>query len=810
MHRILHASKTAWQLAAQRLCDIIASVTTDMEALCETIARTEGPPAPSTGTLPSPARFLTLATIPATMATVMLHNSSPDIAVSADLGRRQLTALLTFQDLLLPAPSGVAAATTMSAAADAGQRTCMQLVAAWLALLHRITPLPALAALMEHSCECPRLAFHLPTQHLHELLNVDRCADSTVASLVHKAFSSVLLAHGETFLPSSVEQRSCAAGGRPARVPLWLALIGLLSVQLQVDFVPTATIDSSSAWLNPSQWLPSPSVRLQTTAWSALTAFAPMLAPIASFCDPSPVETSGSTNPWATACWLSLLARVQDILPLPSNAETEYSRAIASFLLAVVTIDDSRSARQAICDSLVRSAAALCHADSNIHSSRPSQGLHLAGAGAGSACIEHASKPESSTGMHRANTTAHHRFDFLFALHLLQTSLRWQGLSAACLRHFACCLADMLSEPVLRLNVPSAVVPGGQNGTESTILDTTSKATKRLRGAVGCTSNVNRTDLCGGKELPLSDAVPVAAVAANAAQQACSVLVDTSDAELAAAVTFIFSHCARLLLACLAQVDSHAESDATTAVAFACATAEQLRQLAPLVPTRFTTAIIMHATDLLLLTMLRVAGASNTLVTLEIGASAPDPLPGEDPPAASPAADTGALKQPAQELLKAAVQLLASAVGQPVLRAPDAVARIAALCTSGMALLANVSADAFADVLKTLPAVVTTASGYRGLPADVLDMAGAAGLQPLRDAEAAAKASTRMLQDAVVKSPRPTRVHINAAFALLKELLQAIGTGNNTATAGLPAKVLVSTGNSFISLLLYLELGGGA
>jgi hypothetical protein len=293
----------------------------------------------------------------------------------------------------------------------------------------------------------------------------------------------------------------------------------------------------------------------------------------------------------------------------------------------------------------------------------------------------------------------------------------------------------------------------------------------------------------------------------------------------------MLSHTTRLLLACLSQVDFN-NASSSTAVECACDTAAQLYELALLVPTQHTAAIVMHASDLMLLTMLRITAASDMLVTLEVTATAGDPLPGQAATLATPE-KSPAIDQPAQKLLAAAVKLLASVAGLPVLQAQDAVARIAAFCTSGMALLARPSAVACADVLKSLPAISAATAAPRGLAtafsdavgearhpaasekaaaslkADAVgqqpvrpaaaektatsekaDVAGTSGQQLLRDAAAAAKASACMLQEAVVKAPRQTRLHTNAAWALLKELLQVIGTANKAKGA----KVLVSAG----------------
>jgi hypothetical protein len=891
MHKVIHASGSAWHHCAQPLCDFVASVATDMHSLAVSLLPT-APDQPQAATM-SPAatppaqkellpraRFLTLAAISATIVAVMLHHPCPNVALSAHVIQRQLGSLLMFADDVAHRPLANADAV------DAALRACMQFSAAWLALMHRVTPLHIVAAALEHPCCCLALAGALPEGLPAHWLRpyeaagataravpasldtaavarpVDTSVDAGVVCMVEQAFANVLadlganaapvdaaaelaLAAAELPVMAGAAPPHVAAGASPQlpptsrregqkekgglalqdSLPLWLALMALISAALGTNFLlPPGTPPECSAAL--LSLLPASSVRLRNSAWAALSVFAPALGPISAFCSRTPhVPSSPAPEPWAAALWCALLAHTPSVLAVPSASDSDTSRSVATYLVSLVSHEGGEPAIVHVCTFLRTTAAKLAL----LTAAPPLEPAPAAAARHGEVASSAPSQPGSAAPSAQVQ---HVRFQALFAIHLLQTASRRQGLTSECqltlARHLSSLLAASPSQPAptdLAETVTSMplVQPGGPLVPASTdneprgTLEAPSSASVAGRAtetptpaavaafdenAVALTSTAGQ--MAGWLQgLSMHDHVQLLSITTLAIQRAASAPLPKPP-ELGRAAVATFSHSCHLLLRALSLVVSsplpHStlrlpddrSPDAVHEAAECTAVCTTLQQLAPLLPSSpsCTASVLMHCIDLLILTAAAAAASTDAAITVTLNPTLAGPLPGVAAATAAPEPTASPAPLPPNapaHLLIAAAQLLHVLSTPPFLRCRRAAARIAALCGTGMSL-PGTTGGAFAAIIQSVAAWATSPSTppVRCFTESTHKQAD----QALQDIEAAVKASVEVLQTAAVKGRRPTRVQPHVAHVLMRELLQLIGGGSGESSA----KVLLAAG----------------
>lgn len=434
MHKVLQSSGTGWHFAPQPVCNIIASVSADMQGIVASLTTSAATVA--TDELRPQMRFFVLSGILAALATVLHHNPSQTVALSVDLMAHQLSMLISFSDVVV---SEAARPQQGCPPPPVLVQACLQYATVWLALMQRVAPVHGIAKALERPCttsslhqcvppavpmswhtavvQTPAAAGRDPTSRtVHEGI------DDAVVCMVDCAFKNVLskVVHGHD---------SHAAGdgdssGNPVAhsLPLWLAMFLLPSLMVGIDFVSgQSSISTSSVSERVSVSLAACSKVAAPASWTLLSVAIPMLEPIGPFCTPveemrhavgaasTEVVAAGTRdNPkalsWAAQLWRLHLTQCRIVLQQACPEMPEASRGIAALLLSLVT---HRAGASATCQvsrflrgAVQRSMHELGkHGDGRAKAELPSPGEQLRG-----------------------------RFQFLFCVHLLQTALRRQSL----------------------------------------------------------------------------------------------------------------------------------------------------------------------------------------------------------------------------------------------------------------------------------------------------------------------------------------------------------------------------------------------
>ena len=787
MHKVLHASGTAWHHCARALCDIISSVAADLEPLAANIAggsddAMQGNEQRGTGSLAPRPRFLALASIAAAAATVMLHHASARIALAARVMQRHIIALLSFADHLVS--SSLATGTT-----DAALPSVLQFVAAWLALMHRVTPLHALANALEGPIVCPALVAMLPEElpaswrqprappplppggggaeaaahsSAQIVRPVDSSVDAVVVQLVERAFAQAL-AHatasaGDAFERSAAAEAAAAArtahhseasarddgaaasGSRPA-VPLWLAVLAVIDTALgKARHILHAPQQGCELTAGSPPTMPH---RVCAAGWSLLAVLTPALEPVARFCthvDALPAALGGPALaserlPWAKQVWAKTLQSAGFVLKVPSAENPEVSRAVASYLVTLCAHEAGESAIASVCAFLCQRSQDLLRASALTHE--------------GDAPSQKEVQPQQKQQEQQL------RFQAVFAIHLLQTTVRKAGLGrksrAALLKHIAGMLAGQQAAP----------------------FDDAADA-----GMLSRSGHV----LAG---LGTGDCVHIASIAAGAVQQGSVTGTPGSLAAgnaVPAAQTFTYACAmfARIIADMSRQVSRPLSPEAAAAIAADTGHVQALvsfvQLLGPLLSPHSSSAAaaLLHMVDLLVVMAVHLGDATEAAIDVDLNPSLAGPLPGqtaEDPKAAAAQQST-----PPVQLLACAAALLQRSAAAQVLGAHNA-ASVALLCSTAAALPGS-AGEGFSKALQTIIAsgAIKTPAKQQLVAHDAEHIAAS-----LSTAAATVKAAVQALRTAMSKQQAQTQLAPGVAHVLLRELLQALPAAESEA-----------------------------
>jgi hypothetical protein len=846
MHRVLHASKSAWHHCAPALCDILASVAADMTPLAHALASPQQPAATAaprepqaaqkqaegtgsaSSTLAPRPRLLSLASVSATLATVMLYYPSARIALSASVMQRHLGALLAFA-------SDLVSKSKATGATDAALPSVLQFAAAWLALMHRVTPLHALARALEAPCECAALSGALPralppswrrfpmppAQSASPVLAaqaeaavarpVNAAVDAAVVCMVERAFTNVLeqhseaadggagaMASGEGTTPAAeelVERRSGVGGGVETRLPMWLALLALSCAALggaAPRLLTTADAETSPL----ARMLPSTPPRLQAASWGVLNVLTPALVPIAAFCahvaplhsEQGELDTESKTLPWAQHVWRSLLADTPRVLLVPSADAPDVSRAVAAYLVTQVTLEAGEGAVVHVCifvrqcsDELAASSTSAAATDADDTKRDDAQ-------------------------------AARARFRVLFAIHLLQTAVRRQGQAArsrvALARHLASLLEPQRGDSATHGRSaeadasPASAAAGTTSSSPDAIESSSSTgAASHKQAGLSVSARKDRTALAG---LDARDRLQIVCTCAAAVQQASALQSSGALADTSVSAATVFTHAAHGMLRALTQAmepianpgaaasgqeDEQGSALDAASVSQATTLAAVLQQLAPVLPAFApqVSTLLLHCVDLHIVAASLLAASTDVAVSVDLNPSLAGPLPGQAAPepvnsSADPASATCA------QFLSSAAALLRCAVSARLLDSREAALRVASLCAAASGV-PQPAADVFAAGLQTLAASAPIARAPTEAAPVLAAVPGHNAAARLQECSVAVKASVDTMQKAGAKRQAPSQLTAQVAHALARDLLHTL-----SAPAEPAAKVLRAPG----------------
>ena len=794
MHKIVHASGTAWHHCAGPACTLVSSVTADMEPLPHAMQQQASLGGDAAALSPR-LRFLTLASMAATLATVMLHHPSSHTALSALVMQRQLACLLTFCDSLLPTPAPSARQVgdadcgnkgrAPAAISDPALPSCMQFISAWLALMHKVTPLQVLAGSLEAPCSCQALAAQLSQelpsswQRVRAPPAATATADgatatqasaqpatddvsAVVSSLVQGALAQALQQHGETLAPMTPDSFGGAGvqqehkqdsqlthASASGRLPLWLSVIGLAGM-----FTPAQLLPLQASAGDAGRPVAS---RPQAAAWAVIATLAPALPAIAPFCThvharaPSAAAAAGgeaSEAPWASLAWQHLAQQTGAVMQLAAADAPELSRALAAYLVAMLTHQQGQAAVQQACVALRGFVAEAALPDSDP--------------------AARATALETST----AAADTRHRFLIQFATSLLGTSVRRQGTAAA--------TRVQLAQHVVEL------AAGSSAGTDGAM--------------VASSTTPLHSSLLLAPTLPLQDRLQLSSVVLTAAQRAHAAGKGNVPADLAAKAVQAFAALGTLLVQQLTDlctaakarpVVSKERSDDATAAPLApldvdSADAAEARllhaqrkaaalqvqqlagmmhQLAQLVP-GYGAAVVgcqLHIADLLTVAACLLGSSTGAAGSIDLNPSFSGPTPGQAPDT-KPVGVESALEAGEAEsiLLATAADCLRGTVHAALAHSMVTGVRIATLCSTASALPGNAAAS-FQSVYNAIAASTAVGSGSRS----------AADASCTKLQAAASAAVDTMRRDLCRRRPAP-QLPLHTAVTLLRDLQVAL------------------------------------
>lgn len=565
MHKVIQSSGAGWHFAPQPVCNIIASVSADMQAIIASIPGA-GATAITTELRPE-MRFFVLSGILTAVATVLHHNPSPTVALSVELMAHQLSMVISFSDIVMsqaarPQPGCPPAPVLIQA--------CMQHATVWLALMQRVAPAHGIAKALERPC--PTCSLHrcvpaaVPTSWHKAVVQASAATvrdptsrtvhegiDDAVVFMVDCAFKNVLRKVGEDHDHPAVGESDASGKAVAHSLPLWLALFLLPSLMVGIDFVSgqasmsTASFserDSFSAAVAACSKVAAPS------SWTLLSVAIPMLEPIGPFCTPvqemknaagavsSEAKAPGDSDKvkslsWAAQLWRLHLTLCYVILRRACPEMPEASRGIAALLLSLVTHRAGAAATRHVSNYVQESVQRLMH-------EQASHGDGVAAVGQSNQDLR-GQRAEPLRG----------RFHFLFGVHLLQTALRRQALPLPALLHLdqeLCSLNVVLCMPSAHGSMlPVIDFPASEQVPTSTAARVPRKGIHHgLHGAVGRVEQQLDTD-----GVPWQDKLQLLQLSVSAAQMAMQTQLASHGSVHSSAATTFRVAAALLLQLCL-------------------------------------------------------------------------------------------------------------------------------------------------------------------------------------------------------------------------------------------------------------------